>query len=327
MRRRCIAIGLFGLVALPTSALPQQASPRGLRRVGILAPSTREREEVTLRPFFDQMKALGWIEGQTVAYDRAYADDQHAEMPRLAAELVARVPEVIYAPPAPAAGVAQAATKTIPIVFGTSVDPIGSGLVATLARPGGNVTGISSIADSLAPKRVQLLREIQPKAQRIGLLGDPADPTLRIEFAALQSLLPSLGISTVRADASNPVEFDAAVERLLDANVDAILIESAFAFNMRFRLFELLSGRRIPVVGHRAQMADAGALFAYGAARSEKLRRSALLVDKILRGARPADTPVELPDKFELVVNLKAARTLGIVLPSSVVLRADRVIE
>src|SRR6187431_826663 len=172
VRRRCIAIGLFGLVALPTSALPQQASPRGLRRVGILAPSTREREEVTLRPFFDQMKALGWIEGQTVAYDRAYADDQHAEMPRLAAELVARVPEVIYAPPAPAAGVAQAATKTIPIVFGTSVDPIGSGLVATLARPGGNVTGISSIADSLAPKRVQMLREIQPKAQRIGLLGD-----------------------------------------------------------------------------------------------------------------------------------------------------------
>jgi putative ABC transport system substrate-binding protein len=305
----------------------QPAAPRGLRRVGILAPSTREREEVTLKPFFDQMKALGWIEGQTVAYDRAYAGDQHTAMPKLAAELVARAPDVIYAPPAPAAGVARQATKTIPIVFGTSVDPIGSGLVASLSRPGGNVTGISSIADSLAPKRVQLLREILPKVERIGLLGDPGDPTLRIEHAALASLAPSLGVTTVNAPAANPAEFDAAVNRLLGEKVDAILMESAFAFNMRFRLFELLAGRPIPVVGHRAQMADAGALFAYGASLSEQLRRSALLVDKILRGARPAETPVELPDKFELVVNLKAARALGIAVPSSVVLRADRVIE
>lgn len=324
-RRMFVLILGAGLIG-HTARLRAQAT-RSMRRVGVLAPSTQAKEEITLKPFFDQMRELGWIEGQDISYDRVYADDRHEMLPRLAAELVARKPDLIYTPPVVAAVAAKQATETIPIVFGIVGDPEGVGLVTSLAHPGGNVTGMSSVADLFA-KRIELLRELIPGATRLGLLGDPASSATKIEQRGLAPTVVALGLTIFNAEASNPVEFEAGVARLAAARVDAIFIgSSSLAFNMRGRLIELANQERLPVIASVSQYADAGALLTYGASQDDLLRRSAFLVDKILKGAKPASMPVERPTAFQMVVNLKAAKALGINIPRSILLRADRVIE
>ena len=329
-QRRLLLLALGAALTCNAALLRAQTSSGSVRRVGVLAPNTHAKEEITLKPFFEQMRQLGWIEGQNIAYDRVYADDQHSMLARLAAELVARKPEVFYAAVTPAAVAAKQATQTIPVVFGSVADPVGIGLVTSLARPGGNVTGMSSsVTGMLAPKLVEFLREILPGVKRLGLLGDSTDPTAKLTQQALVPVAASLGQTIILAEAANPVEFDAAVARLVADRVDAILIagNSPLVFNLRARLIELANQKRLPVIAYRSQVADAGALFSYGASQADYLRRSALLVDKILKGAKPADIPVEQPTLFELVVNLKAAKALGITIPQSILLRADRVIE
>ena len=322
-QRRLLLLVLGAGLAGSAALLRAQTSSGNVRRVGVLAPSTRAKEEITLKPFFEQMRQLGWVEGQNVAYDRVYADDQQERLGRLAAEMVARKPEVIYAPPQPSAIAAKQATQTIPIVFGVVPDPVGMGLVTSLAHPGGNVTGISNIGPSLAPKRLELLREFFPTVKRLGLLGDPTDPGTKVEQEALASPAASLGLTIIVAEAAHPDDFDAAIARLIAERVDAIyLLESALTFNMRSRVMELANQKRVPVIN-----AGAGSVFYYSASLADRLRRSALLVDKVLKGAKPADLPVEQPTLFELVVNQKAAKALGITVPRSIVLRADRVIE
>jgi putative ABC transport system substrate-binding protein len=275
------------------------------------------------------MLHLGGVEGQNISYDPVYAEDQQERLPKLAAELVARNPDVIYAPVTPATVAARQATQTVPIVFGSVFDPIGVGLVTSLANPGGNVTGISSYSQSLAPKRVELLREILPGIKRLGWLGDLTDPTTKIERQTIVPMAASLGLTSVFAEAMNSADFDAAVARLIGERVEVIFPwgTGTLAFNLRGRLIELATQKRLPVVGTRAQFADDGALFAYGASLADQLRRSALLVDKILRGARPTNLPIEQATLFELVVNLKAAKSLGVTIPQAILLRADRMIE
>ena len=326
-RRHALQFAVSAMAAARAPPLRAHTAADSLRRVGVLVPSTRVKEEVTLKPFFDQMRELGWIEGQNIVYDRVYADDRHHELPRLAAELVARKPELIYAPPQIAAMAARQATRTTPIVFATAIDPVGAGLASSLAHPGGNATGIVSVVDSLAPKRLELLREMFPNAKRIGLLGDPNDPRLNIERSALASVAPGLGLTIIVAEASNPAQLDAAVSQLLAQGVNVILGTTSIVTNLRGRLVELANRGRVPVVGSIAAMAQAGALFTYGAPLADQLRRSAQLVDKVLKGANPADVPIEQPTRFELVINLKAAKALGITISRTVLLRADEVIE
>ena len=273
------------------------------------------------------MRRLGWIEGQTVLYDRAYGDDIQDNLTRLAAEVVARKPDLIFAPPSPAAVAARKATSAIPIVFATGTDPVGTGLVESLARPGGNVTGMLSVVDSLAPKLMQVLREVLPLAKRVGFLSNPDDPRARTDFAAGRPVANALGMTIVVSDVRSPTSLSAAVARLADQKVDAIVTSSSLIFNLRAQLLEQTNARRLPVVGHRAEMAEAGALFTYGAALSGQIRQAAAMVDRVLKGSLPSEMPVEQPTKFELVVNLNAARALGVKMPQSVLLRADRVIE
>jgi putative tryptophan/tyrosine transport system substrate-binding protein len=326
-QRRLLMLALGATLSGQAALLRAQTSGGGRRRVGVLAPSTQAKEEITLKPFFDQMRQLGWVEGQNIAYDRVYADDRTQDLPRLAAELVARKPDLIYAPPAPSAVAAKQATQTIPIVFGTGTDPVGTGLVSSLARPAGNVTGVVSVIDSLVPKLIELLTEIQPRAKRIGYLGDPDDPRSKVDRSALVSVASARGLTIIVAEASQPMQLGAAVTDLIANRVDAIVTGTSSTFNMREGLMALANSHRVAVIGHRAQLADAGALFAYGASLADQLRRSAYLVDKILKGVKPADIPVEQPMLFELVVNLKTAKALGITVPRSILLRADRVIE
>jgi len=328
-QRRQLILALGVALIGNSRLLRAQPSTASCRRVGVLVPSTRANEEVILKPFFDQMRGLGWDEGQNIAYDWAHADNQLQTLPRLAAELVARKPEVIYAPPSTTAVVVRQATRTIPIVFAAGSDPVGAGLVASLARPGGNATGVASSAGSLTPKRVEILRELLPSARRIGLLGEFNDPTTIAVQQALAPLAASLGLTIVLADASNSLDFDGAVARLISERVDAILPagSGALILNLHARLIELANRGHVPVVGIRTVMVEAGALFAYSASLADALRRSAHLVDKILKGAKPGALPVEQPTLFELVINLKTAKALGITIPRSILLRADRVIE
>jgi putative ABC transport system substrate-binding protein len=295
-------------------------------RVAVLAPSTRAREEVTLQPFFDEMRRLGWIEDQTVIYDRFYADDVQANLFRLAVQVVAGKPDLIFAPPSPAAVAARKATSTIPIIFATGTDPLGTGLVASLARPGGNVTGILSVVESLAPKLMQVLRELLPAAKRLGFLNDPSDLRARIDLAAARPAAAALGMTLAVSDAASDAALTAAVARLAEDKVDAILTSTSLIFNLRAHLMELANARNLPVFGHRSELADAGALLTYGGALSDQLRHAAVMVDKVLQGSSPSTLPVQQPTKFELVVNLRAARALGVKVPQSILLRADRVV-
>ena len=305
-----------------------QAPGRTKRRVGVLAPSTAAREAITLAPFFDEMHRQGWVEGESVVYDRVFADDEQERLPQLAAALVARRPELIYAPPTPSAIAAKHSTDTIPIVFGAVWDPIGSGLVKSLSRPAGNVTGVCVFAESLAPKRLQILRDIFPKLRRIGWLGDATDPSSRFDRTVFEPVAARLGVTVIAAEAANPAGVDAAVERLIAAPVDVIYTStSSLLFNLGDRIIALATAHRLAVVAYRSQLAEAGALFAYGASLSDQLRRSAGFVDKVLRGARPGDLPIEQASTFELVVNQNAALSLGITIPKSVLLQANRVIE
>ena len=308
------------------SLLTARLRAQSIRRVGVLAPSTRANEEVTLKPFFDEMRRLGWVEGRTIAYDRAYADDRHQNLPRLAAELVRRSPELIYAPPQVAAMAAHDATRAIPIVFATGRDPVAVGLVASLAHPGGNVTGILSNFDSIAPKRLELLLEIVPTVRRIGMVGDTTDPLSRFDREALARASTDRGMTLVVVDASSPDEYDVAVRRLISERVDAIFATSSISMNLAARVIGPATLKRVPVFGGRVPMVREGALLSYGGSLAAALRRSAQIVDKLLKGAKPADIAVEQPDKLELVVNQRAARLLGITLPKSVLLRADEVL-
>jgi putative ABC transport system substrate-binding protein len=200
-------------------------------------------------------------------------------------------------------------------------------LVTSLARPGGNVTGTVQSADSLAPKRVELLREILPGVRRLGLIGDPADPRFAGDRDALVPVGSALGLTVVLGEVSNEAELDATVGKLIASRVEAILAVTTIISNLRDRIITLANANRIPVIGANEPLAESGALFAYGASVSGQLRRSAQLVDKVLKGTKPADIPVEQPTTYELVINLKAAKALGIVVPQSLVHRADQVIQ
>lgn len=325
MNRRNVLRGC--LMAGISTATQGQATRPTAPRVAVLAPSTRAREEVTLQPFFDEMRRLGWVEGQTIVYDRAYGDDLRANLVRLAVEVVARKPDLIFAPPSPAAVAARKATSTIPIIFATGTDPVGTGLVASLSRPGGNITGMLSVVESLAPKLMQVLREMLPAAKRLGFLNDPDDLRARIDLAAGRPAASALGMTLVVSDARSAGTLSAAVARLAEQKVDAILTSTSLIFNLRVHLLELANARHLPVIGHRSELADAGALLTYGSALSDQMRHAATMVDKVLKGSSPSELPVEQPTKFELVVNLKAAGALGVKVPQSIVLRADRVIE
>jgi putative ABC transport system substrate-binding protein len=327
IRRNVLLGSSVCLLAGVSTAARGQPSRTTPPRVAVLAPSTWSREEVTLKPFFDEMRRLGWVEHQTIVYDRAYGDDVQANLVRLAVEVVARKPDLIFAPPSPAAVAARKATSTIPVIFATGTDPVGTGLVASLARPGGNVTGMLSVVESLTPKLMQVLREVLPSAKRLGFLNDPNDPRARIDLAAGKQAAAAMGMTLVVSDAASDTTLSAAVARLADEKVDAIVTSTSLIFNLRVHLLELASARRVPVVGHRSELADAGALLTYGGALSDQLRHAAVMVDKVLQGSSPSALPVQQPTKFELVVNLRAARALGVKVPRSIVLRADRVIE
>ena len=328
--RRKLVVALGALSVGLARAQPSERAGKTMR-VGILNTGTRAAFEVgTGKIFFPAMRELGWVEGRNILYDSVFADNDESRLPTLATALVARAPDLIWVGPLQAALAAFTSTRTIPIVFfSSSSNVVERGLVKTLARPSGNVTGVQSLGWELGGKRLQLLKQALPKIIRAGVLVDPRpDHISTLEFKVIEKAAATLGLTAIPATAKRAVEFDAAIASLVENRVEALLVTTGtFLQDQRKRILELAASRRLPVVGFRSEFADDGALMSYSPLLSDQVRRSAQIADKILKGAKPADIPVEQPTKFELVVNAKTAKTLSLTIPSEILLQANRVIE
>jgi putative ABC transport system substrate-binding protein len=316
------------LLALPP-AVQAQPAPK-VFRIGLLGtvPLTEPGAARIWGGFFEGLQQLGYVEGQNIVIEGRYSEGRSERLPILAAELVRLKVDVIVAA-AYAAAAAKGATSTIPIVMTNDGDPVGSGLVATLARPGGNITGLTTRTPDLVGKQLQLLKEAMPRLSRVAVLSNPASPYhtppyLREAEVAARALKVRLQILEARA----PMELAGALSLATQEPADALLVlGDPMFFGERRRIAELAAKSRLPLVGNQAEFAEAGGLLTYGIDQRDNFRRAATYVDKILKGAKPGDLPVEQPTKFELIVNLKTAKTLGVRIPPAVLARADRVIE
>jgi putative ABC transport system substrate-binding protein len=275
------------------------------------------------------LKDLGWVEGRNLVIEYRWADGKVERLPALAADLVRLNVDVIVAPAGAAALAAKNATSSIPIVMMFPAYPVETGLVASLSRPGGNITGTTfTPSPEIFRKQLQILKEAVPHASRIAVLGNPVDPGWVLQTTELESAARSMNISLQRVEARGPEEFDRAFAAMARERAEALLIGGSSTFLAHgARLAELSLNSRLPTMENFREMVDAGGLMAYAVNIRDFTPRGAVYVDKILRGAKPADLPVEQPTKFELVINLKTAKALGLALPPSVVQRADRVIQ
>ena len=319
------AVCLALVVIVLASVLLASAQPPGkLPRIGWLSPDREFPGPAAL----EALREMGWVDGKNVIIEYRYAEGQPGRLPELAADLVRLKVDVIVTFSAGVA-VAKQATGTIPIVMATSADPVRSGFAASLARPGGNITGVTYLTDELAAKRLELLKETIPGLSRAAILWEPAH--VDSEFKGMQSAAPVLRVRLQSLEVPRPArprEVERAIQAALAGRAQAlILAPGGFTIRNGRRIIAIAAEKRLPVISAWGMFADAGALLTYGPNPSEVSRRTAVYVDKILKGAKPADLPVEQPTRFELVVNLKTAKALGLTFPREILVRVDRMIE
>jgi ABC-type uncharacterized transport system substrate-binding protein len=329
-RRAFLGAVTGGLLAAPLVAEAQQAGKT--YRIGYLGQvpdSSTAAAPHMLAAFRQGLRDLGWVEGQNIIIEYRYAEGRSERLPDLAAELVRLKVDTIVAPTIQGATAAKNATGTIPIVMVAVGDPVGTGLIASLAHPGGNVTGLSfSVGVETYGKGLELLKETVPKVRRVAILWNPANLVNRLAIREVNVAARSLGVQLQLLEARGPSEFDGAFAVMAKKRPGALLVVSDTLFILhRTRLADLAARNRLPAAYGAREYVDAGGLMSYGPSIADLYRRAATYVDKILKGAKPADLPVEQPTKFELVINLKTAKALGLTIPQSVLGRADEVIQ
>ncbi len=327
MRRRDVITILGGAaVAWPIAARAEK--PKKLPRLCFLTFDPGLSPAARFGGFFEGLRALGYVQGRTIIIDYLTADGQAERYPALAAECVRRGADVIATSTTPATQAAKTATQAIPIVMIGLGDPVGTGLVDSLARPGGNVTGLSQMAPALAVKRLELLRELVPQISRVLLLSHLSDPIATPQVKALQETAHALGIKLQIRDIQTagdlPAAFDAGAKEQAEGFI--VTNESIFVVN-RVRMVELAARHKLPSVYFNRAITDSGGLMSYQAITTELHRRAATYVDKLLKGAKPADLPIEQPTIYQMAVNLKTAKAIGVEFPTSILLRASDVIE
>ena len=320
--RRQFFIGtvLCGLLAAPLAAIAQQDGK--VRRIGVLTAGS-----INNSFFSDNLREYGWIEGRNLIIERRAADGKAEIVSVLAAELVRLNVEVIVAFGAVASLAARNATLTIPVVT-TTGDPVLLGLVSNLSRPGGNITGLTTVAPELAGKRLELLRELYPKATRIAELVDPANQYIRRNRSDYEKVFRSLGMQSIFVEVAAPAELDRAFADILRQRAEVLIVRADPVFiSNRDRIMGPALQHALPTMTKGRRFVAAGGLVSYAPIEAAMFGRTAAFVDKILKGANPADLPIEQPTKFELVINLKTAKALGLAVPQSLLLRADEVIQ
>jgi len=315
------------LLAAPLAADAQQAGK--VPRIGFLAAAAPSDVSARLDAFRQGLRALGWVEGQNIVIDYRFAEGRYDRLPDLAAELVRLKVDIIVSVASQGVAAAKNATETIPIVMISVGDPVGLGFVASLARPGGNVTGSSfSVGLEIVGKGLELLKETVPKVRRVAILLNPANPAHPLAISEVNVAARSLGVQLQVLEARSLNEFDGAFAAMAKERVGALLVLTDGMFILhRTRLADLAARSRLPAAYGTREMVEAGGLMSYGPSLPDLFRRSATYVDKILKGAKPGDLPVEQPTKFEFVINLKTAKALGLTIPQSLLQRADEIIQ
>ena len=321
-RKLVIALGSSAFV-LPRSSLAQLQTK--VWRVGILSSGSSASHGYGIDVFIDGLTKLGYVEGNNIFFMLRYADGKLDRLPALAADLVGKKVNIIFAANTATVRAAKQATSNIPIVFAIVGDPVGYGLVASLAKPAGNITGLSIVTTDLAAKRLQILKEVFPKIARMALFTSGAEAP---QFTEVDRAAKALGMQVLAVQLERRDDFKQVATRLKEWRADSLnLLEGTINFINRKLLGEFAATMRLPAVSGTKEYAEAGALISYGANQQANFFRAATYVDKILKGAKPGDLPVEQPATFEMVINMKTANALGIKIPNSILVRADKVIE
>lgn len=298
------------------------------RHIAWLGSGSESGSAVVLSAFKQGLKENGLIEGRDYVLDARYADNRYERFPALTQELLQRDPAVIVVVTIASVRAAQRATTQVPIVMMGTNDPVGAGLIASLARPGGNTTGLSTMAEDVAEKYLQLLRDLRPRARRLAVLVNPENPSGKTMFGRVQASARELGISAHPVELKGADDIDAVFDAMVRNHPDALAIASDLTFFDRHaRICAAALHRRIPILAPSPDFADGGCLVGFGTTRRELYRRAATYVRKLFDGAKPGDLPVELPTRVELAINLKSARALGLKVPRTVLVRADKIIE
>jgi putative ABC transport system substrate-binding protein len=326
--RRRFGLSLCALVAVPAMARAQAQTAR-IPRIGYLqAVVPQNGTSPLLEDFRQGLRDLGYAEGRNIELEIRWGEGHLERLPALAADLVRLNVDVIVAVNSPSVLAAKKATRTIPIVMPLSSDPVGDGLVASLARPGGNITGLSLMAPELSAKRLQLLKEAFPKLRPVAALWNPDYVGMAARFRQTQGAAPSVGMEVRSVEIRDSGELERALAELdRDRPGALLLLADPLTLSQRLRIVEFAAEQKLPAMYELSQFVDAGGLMSYGPNIDDIVRRSATYVDRILKGAKPADLPIEQPAKFELVINLRTAKAMGIAIPQPVLLQADRVIE
>jgi putative tryptophan/tyrosine transport system substrate-binding protein len=329
MKRREFIAGLSSAVAWPAVARAQQ--PDRVRRIGMLWPFVEDDPEAKawLATFIEELEKLGWNEGRNVRIDHRWAAVNEESMRRFGGELVALQPDVIVTQSTPNTAAVQQQTRTIPIIFTQGTDPIGAGFVASLPRPGGNVTGFINLEASLAGKWLELLKQIAPRVKRVGFLFNPATaPYFEYYLSPFKAAAPSFGVEPIAAPFHDVSELESVVAALArEPDGGLIAMPDSFQTVHRAEITTVATRHHLPAVYAFRFFAEGGGLLSYGNDRFDNYRRSANYVDRVLRGANPGELPVQIPAKFELVINHKTAKALGLTVPTTLLALADEVIE
>jgi putative tryptophan/tyrosine transport system substrate-binding protein len=327
MRRRDFITLVGSAAAMPLVARAQQPNST-IRRIGILIPESMLAARGLLEAFRQGLKEMGWVEGQNIAFEYRSADGKGDALPKIAAELAQSRLDAILAEGTTAIQAAKDATQSIPIVMATSNDPVASGLITTLNQPGGNVTGLSLQSSQLAGKRLQLLTEIVPKLARLVVLSNPTNPSHALAVQEMRAAAQSFGVGLGVVEASAPDKFDSALATVAAVRADCLVVlPDAVFFGQHRQIVARTAASHLPALFPEKEVVEAGGLMAYGPSVPASFRRAAAYVDKILRGAKPADLPVEQPTTFEFAINLKTAKALGLAVPQTLLVAADEVVE
>jgi ABC-type uncharacterized transport system substrate-binding protein len=314
------------LFAVAVVAEPQQA--KKVRRVGVLVGASAPAVATRVEAFRQGLRDLGYVEGKNIVIEYRYAEGKTDRLPALAAELVRLKVEVIVTAGPVSTRPAKQATVTIPIVMASDDDPIGSGFAASLARPGGNITGLSSLSPEISGKQLELLKEIVPKLSRVGVFGDVTRPGTAQSLREINVAADAFRVQLQYLEVRELKDIDAAFRAANKQQADAILVlGSAVLLSRRRQVVDLAIKSQLPAIYRNLEFVEDGGLMAYGVSIPDLFRRAATYVDKILKGANPGDLPIEQPKKFELVINLKAAKQIGLTIPPTVLARADKVIK
>ena len=331
MKRRDTLIALIALGAATGSLVARSQQSGRMRRIGVLLGWAENDPEARLRlaVFKEGLAALGWTDGRNLRVDIRWSAADVDRASAYAKELVALQPEVILSGTTPVTAALQRETRTIPIVFAVASDPVGSGFVKTLARPGGNITGFINLESSLVEKWLQLLKEIAPRVTRVAVMFNPQTaPYAEYYLRPLKDAAPKLGVKALTATVRSDSDIEAAITGLgREVGGGLIVLTDSFMFVHRKSIIDLTARNQVPAIYYIANMSVEGGLISYGVDITDLFRRAAPYVDRILRGAKPTELPVQQPTKFEFVVNAKTAKALGLKIPQSILLRADRVIE